>query len=149
MNDVEKIKHLSIDSSFGILTRPALELVLFEDMITANIYVIDFSGIHKLNKEIGYETVNQMIKQSIITLTNKFTKLIIGRVFSGDEIAIIDTNFNKYLMSDYADICICNNLGFKWVEFTDYWGNTIEENKRILDELSQKLQKNKFSKILW
>ena len=113
MNSNEKIKFLSIDAAFGILTRPALEIEMSEQNGIANIYIIDFNDVHKLNKQLGYNNVNVIIRNSILKLKERYFGIIIGRVFSGDEIVIIDPAEHPHLIENFADLCKDDNLGYE------------------------------------
>jgi GGDEF domain-containing protein len=148
MNDAEKILFLSRDDPFGILTRPALELTMSESKGVATLYVIDFNDIHKLNKEFGYEKVNALIRETIEILKSRFNGLIVGRIFSGDEIAIIDPFDYFNLIVNYAGICMNNGLGFKWVDSSITLGHAHAFHRSQLDTLSQKLQTSCYCKML-
>jgi GGDEF domain-containing protein len=88
----EIIERLSYDKSFGILTRPALEIEL-ERIKKFNCLFIDLNNIRKLNQIIGYCAVDKLI----FNMFDQFKKesseeCIIGRWFSGDEIVIVANN---------------------------------------------------------
>jgi hypothetical protein len=88
------------DEPFGILTRPALELLMASYKADAILYVVDFNGIHHLNNEMGYSEVNRIIRTMIQEFYIKYQGLMIGRVFSGDEIAIIDDGYDASFRRD-------------------------------------------------
>ena len=148
MNDAEKIVFLSRDEPFGILTRPALELAMSEGRGPATLYVIDFNDIHKLNKELGYEKVNELIRDTIEILKSRFSGLTVGRIFSGDEIAIVDPADHFHLIHNYAGICLGNKLGFKWVDSVIVLGEPPHIHRIQLNDLSNRLQTSCFSKML-
>ena len=148
MNNEEKIKYLSEDAAFGILTRPSLELTMSEANGNAILYIIDFDDIHKMNMNLGYDKVNKIIRESLVELNKTFSGLIVGRVFSGDEIAIVNCNDHWALVESYADICIKYDLGFRWVDEFISLGNTHTYYAGRLNVLSKKLQSSKFAKML-
>jgi hypothetical protein len=152
-NDFVFADYLFTDEPFGILTRPALELIMQKAGGTATLYIVDFKDIHKLNSQLGYLQVNNMIRRIIADFCYKFKDdscggLILGRVFSGDEIAIIDDVQHTNLMSVFSKYCKKYKLGFKWAEGTITLGLSLEEHKKQLDKLSQKLQSSLYSKVL-
>ena len=146
--------YLFTDEPFGVLTRPALELVMSNGNggigreKEATLYIIDFKDIHKLNSQRGYQSVNNMIKRTIADLTGIFDGLIIGRIFSGDEIAIIDDLHRVGIIPTYAGICMEHKLGFKWIETEILLGQTKKSHKKQLNDLSEKLQTSCYSKVL-
>jgi len=148
MNNEEKIKYLSEDAAFGILTRPALELEMSEATAPAVLYIIDFDNIHKMNMTLGYDKVNKIIRESLVELNKTFGGLIVGRVFSGDEIAIVNCNLHQAVVESYADICAEYNLGFRWVDEFISLGNTHTYHRGQLNHLSKKLQSSRYAKML-
>lgn len=84
----QKIKRLSEDKYFGILTRNGIEEKIRKEKRFFDCVFIDFNNMKRLNEYYGYETVNSKIKR--IFQTFRFRKNdIVGRWFSGDEILII------------------------------------------------------------
>ncbi len=75
---IEIIEKLSHDKAFDILTRTGLEVEMEGEY---NGIFIDFNNIHKLNHLIGYEMVNEKIKNILYSISEY--KVIIGRFFSG------------------------------------------------------------------
>lgn len=164
MDDAGKLKHFSdylfasylfVDEPFGILTRPALELVMAhcKRNSDATLYIIDFKDIHRLNAQIGYNEVNIIISRCIADFTYKFKDgsaggLIVGRVFSGDEIAIIDDTHHDNLMTEFADICKEFKLGFRWVDTKIKLGLSLKTHRKQVNDLSQKLQTSLYSRML-
>jgi hypothetical protein len=53
--------------------------------------ILDFRGVGLLNRLLGYEAVNSMFKNMFATFMWTAYPILIGRWFSGDEIAIITT----------------------------------------------------------
>lgn len=149
MNNEEKIKYLSEDAAFGILTRPALELTMSEANGDAILYIIDFDDIHKMNMNLGYDKVNTLIRASVADLNQNFARLIIGRVFSGDEIAIVGSDdYHVCLVSNYADVCKTYDLGFRWVDMKITLGDSHTLHSIQLNRLSKKLQTSRYAKML-
>lgn len=148
MNHSQKVEYLSKDASFGILTRPALELAMSEVKGPHVLYIIDFDDIHKLNMTLGYEEVNKNIRESLVELNKTFSGLIVGRVFSGDEIAIINSHDHIRVVENYADICVAYNLGFRWIDEFISLGRMPIRHAGHLNALSKKLQSSKFAKML-
>jgi len=148
VNDSQKVEYLSKDTAFGILTRPALELAMSEAKGAHILYIIDFDDIHKLNMQLGYNKVNETIRESIGDLIVIFGGLIIGRVFSGDEIAILDYYNHANLIESYAEICVKYELGFRWADSNINLGRPPSYHAGHLNALSKKLQSSKFAKML-
>ena len=91
MTDKEKIDYLSRDAAFGILTRPAVELALAAmSPCSASLYILDLADIHRKNVCYGYLVVNDKIRAALQRTQEYRPELILGRIFSGDEIAIFD-----------------------------------------------------------
>ncbi len=90
MTEQETIKRLSIDRAFGILTRNALELEIENRYIKSfDIIFVDFTNVHTMNEILGYEHVNDLFKRFFNELQLAFPAAVIGRWFSGDEIAVV------------------------------------------------------------
>lgn len=78
------INKLILDRYFGIYNRNGFEYILSKlDEQIICIILVDFNNVKGMNKELGYNKVNEIF-------TNVFNELksifIIGRAFSGDEI---------------------------------------------------------------
>ena len=146
----ENIDYLMVDEPFGILTRPALELYMSNWKRKSKIYIVDFNGIHKLNNQLGYDAVNNMIRGCIADFNHsvKAISLTWGRVFSGDEIAILDTYYYPNLMKDFSEVCQKQNLGFKWMEGEIQLGKRPAEYIKELNDLSQKLKNSQYARML-
>ena len=76
MNNEEKIKYLSEDAAFGILTRPSLELEMSEATAPAVLYIIDFDNIHKMNMTLGYDKVNSIMVNTYSFLDYSFYRCV-------------------------------------------------------------------------
>lgn len=151
MNADSKVQYLSIDPAFGILTRPALELKLssMPDERIARIFVLDLNDIHKLNNVIGYEAVNRTIRAVLSTIGGKFPSIIIGRVFSGDEIAMIDEG-QTYFDIEHGVVPYfeAESMSFKYVYHESNFGMTPAAYSAIFTELSERLRTRKFYQII-
>jgi GGDEF domain-containing protein len=110
----EKIQYLSTDKAFGILTRGGLEFALLENKGKfCSLYILDLENLHSLNRTCGYEKVNQKIQKIFKKLKNYDKNLIVGRIFSGDEICIVDLKRTEYLMCQLRRIMSDELLSFK------------------------------------
>lgn len=89
-NYESKIIDLSVDKSFGILTRGVLEETISHLKCPFNAIFIDFDSIHDLNNEMGYEKVNTQFRNMFSSFEDNVS--VIGRWFSGDEIVMITSN---------------------------------------------------------
>jgi GGDEF domain-containing protein len=151
MNDSSRIEYLSTDTAFGILTRPALELKLssMSDERIARIFVLDLNDIHRLNNSLGYGVVNEKITYILSELHRQFPSLIIGRVFSGDEIAIVE-NGNSYFDIEHSAIPVfeCQGISFKYVYMESKFGMHPGVYSHIFTQLSEKLRTRKFYQII-
>ncbi len=83
-----KIKRLSFDEAFGILTRPGLNERIRKIKKKFNFAFIDFHNVHGMNNKFGYENTNQQFRDIFKSFPFRKTD-IVGRCFSGDEIIII------------------------------------------------------------
>ena len=142
MNANEKIKHLSTDTAFGILTRPALEIYLSERKShkPAILYILDLNNIHRLNSLFGYTEVNRKVKLAIKGVRAYHPHLVFGRIFSGDEIAVIDSikrvkSLQKILAFSFSP----HGLSFKGTEIKIYFGKSITYYSKFLNEMSVQL----------
>jgi len=108
---LKKIERLSNDKAFGILTRNALEEKLNNKRVPFNCLFIDICNMGNLNGLLGYEKVNEIIRNMFIEfkVENNF---IIGRWFSGDEIVIVGKDISCILFK--LKVCSRNhNISFK------------------------------------
>lgn len=141
MNIENKIRKLSTDTIFNILTRPALELKIRNKRKPFSCIFIDIDDLKKLNNEFGYERVNNAIRY-IFTRFNKIKKeighgIVIGRWFSGDEILILCKQEDyKCILLNLAKICdskcgkyIDKPISFKYATFSNIKNLTDLKNK--------------------
>lgn len=112
-----KIKRLSIDPVFGILTRAGLNERLRKEKRSFDVLFIDFNGIHFLNQIHGYDHVNTLIKNVFKTFEFRKSDLV-ARWFSGDEIVIIifEGNINN-MLERFRMHCHEKGLEFKFIIF--------------------------------
>ena len=127
-----KIKQLSNDHVFNVLTRSALEMHIREFKNPFFVIFIDFIDIKKENEARGYEEVNKLI--SFIIDLIRLEKCIIGRWFSGDEILIIsqepfEERYTQYLL-DHA-----NKYDIKFKPFFLGKQENIKSLKKIINNL--------------
>lgn len=114
------IEDLCYDKAFGILTRNGLEYRIPIVNDRKIIILMDFCNVSELNREYGYEVVNN----KFFNLFNEFkNNHIIGRCFSGDEIIIITED--EYLINDFKDKSNELNLDFRY-SLTKY--TNLEKN---------------------
>lgn len=92
MSDHAKIKeYLEIDDCFGIYTRQGFIWNVCNGKtptMILSVVLLDFDNVHHMNKEFGYQKVNRMFRTTFQLWQQQYPQMIIGRVFSGDEIAI-------------------------------------------------------------
>jgi GGDEF domain-containing protein len=120
---------LCIDDSFGILTRPALEIAMRQYLQVFDCLFIDFNNMGKLNKIIGYGTVNKIIQK----IFNAFIddQRLVGRWFSGDEIIVVCDNVDK-AKNELTSICHSFGMTFKHRIFR---GVDMDTLKRRIDDI--------------
>jgi hypothetical protein len=107
---IDIIEKLSYDKAFGILTRTGLEIKMEGDY---NCLFIDFDNIHYLNHCIGYNAVNNIIKTILNPCKSQF--VLIGRLFSGDEIVMLTKQDNILKIYNQLRIeAIKFNMGFHY-----------------------------------
>ena len=118
MSNEEKIEYLSSDIAFGILTRPAFELAILESGQSWHLIVIDINNMHSLNRKHGYNAVNEKIKSILKNIARKHPTGVIGRLFSGDELAFaVKHGEEAYpLISDLKIEFGSEKIGFKYIE---------------------------------
>lgn len=141
----ETIDYLSFDSAFGIYTRQGLEIRLSTCPVDSVLYIIDLNHIHTLNKQMGYAGANELIRGLFSKLKEKYPcdEIDIGRVFSGDEIAInIMKATPSDVMFDFMQICKTKNIGFKYIKFNLPKFTPLYRISSLLDTLSSELQTN-------
>lgn len=149
---IERIQYLSLDPVFGILTRPALNLLLKETYSEPlSIHIIDINGLHKLNKELGYAIVNNQIRDALHYIKSMYPYWMhIGRVYSGDEIAFItrkenDIHFNQ--LSLMIEAFERYNIGFKFIYQALPTIIVADARVKFLDTMSDKLNTGKYLQI--
>lgn len=84
--------YLEIDDCFGIYTRQGLIWNVCNGKIpnvVLNVVLLDFDNVHSMNNDFGYQKVNQMFRTTFQLWQQQYPHMVIGRVFSGDEIAIV------------------------------------------------------------
>lgn len=82
--ELAELKH---DKSFGILTRPALEIEHRKQSDAVTVIFLDLDHIHNLNEQIGHEAVNRKIKKALHLRHDDI--VLTGRWYSGDEIVLL------------------------------------------------------------
>lgn len=110
-----KVKRLSLDKAFGILTRNGLEEKLRKVKREFSFLFVDFEHVHFMNQFFGYEAVNSIFRYIFDNFSVR-KKDIIGRWFSGDEILII--TFDGYingLLKRLEKRCKKYNVKFKYI----------------------------------
>jgi GGDEF domain-containing protein len=134
MNDSEKVAYLSNDPAFGILTRPALELALSEQVRfrIMNIYVLDLARIHKLNALYGYEAVNEKVRRILRRIKRLYPSIIMGRVFSGDELALVYPAEEIDFMINVVPIFKAGGIGFKYRVAEEYLGKSPQYYRKVI-----------------
>jgi GGDEF domain-containing protein len=131
MDKIEELERiitkLSTDPSFGILTRNALDLAIEKAGKPFNVIFIDFNNVHSMNKIIGYGKVNSSIRFIFNTYREIYKNDIIGRWFSGDEIAIVFwEGFASQKIKMLEEISNSNQMSFKSMYFMDQYKNLDE-----------------------
>jgi len=146
----KRVKYLSRDSAFGILTRPALELTLSEHPRSkiVRIYVLDLNDIHKLNTSLGYDKVNEKITSILKSISNSYKGLILGRVFSGDEIAIINAAGRHLPISRITPFFQKQGITFKCVYAESYFGRSAKFYHKMFNKLSNQLRDRNFYQVI-
>lgn len=133
MTKDDKIFYLSQDRMFGILTRPALELALSEQKGIGTIFFLDISRLHQLNKVHGYIQVNERLKRIFIQIKDKYSDLIIGRIFSGDEIAIVDLTRYRSLINYINSVFQSEKIEFRYFKSKIELGQSPVYYQIVLD----------------
>jgi hypothetical protein len=148
MNDEETINFLSKDQSFGILTRQALILKLFTIKDHTSLYLIDLNNIHKLNMTLGYYIVNEKVRRALDRLKDRYPNLIVGRVFSGDEILIADINNYEDLLNNLINLFSDEKIGFKFIISSTKGFLYLDSVSNLIDTLSNKLINSSYFRAL-
>jgi len=140
--------YLAKDEPFGVLTRPALEVVMSSLPGSNRIYIVDFQDVHKMNSLLGYIVVNNIIRKCIADFSYKYKGIVVGRVFSGDEIAVLDDSNYAGLMEGFVKICKPHKLGFRWIEANIVLGKSRKYHRDQLNRLSETLRSSRYAKML-
>lgn len=113
MNDI-LLKKLITDEYFGIYTRNGLEYLFENTKDDYHVYLLDFDNIKEMNDRLGYKQVNDIFKKTFSEMEDKF---IIGRVFSGDEIAFFTNSEDAetWVIPFLRKICFDNGLLFEYI----------------------------------
>ena len=136
MDDKELIQKLIIDPYFNIYTRNGLEYMLSQhnhnDM---DIYLVDFNNVKGMNKNMGYQKVNDLFKEVFGILKKDF---IIGRAFSGDEIFFCTDNFTVGL-EEIISTCKEHNLELESIKYTfhPYYDKISDVLEKMIDSLHE------------
>lgn len=87
----DRIRRLSHDPAFGVLTRPALADHA-RSLPTATYLVIflDLDHVHHLNGLLGYDEVNRRVRATFAPAFRNTD--LVGRWFSGDELVLVLAN---------------------------------------------------------
>ena len=143
MTDKELINYLSQDHAFGILTRPALEIYLAQNPMKY-LFCVDFDNIHEMNEKYGYLAVNRIFYNIFDTIKLNYGKrMVIGRVFSGDEIAInCGEDLSAFIIQTLARICKQKKVGFKYVKSEIKELTNPRDSSKLLDGLTTQLREN-------
>lgn len=87
-NARQMLAHVSIDPSYNVTTRPAVDLELPRIHGDAShVVFFDIDHMHELNEKHGYDKVNGMIKRAVHVRCDDV--LLRARWFSGDELIVI------------------------------------------------------------
>lgn len=123
VNDKELIQALIVDKFYGIYTRNYLDVIVSNAYKNVNYHtiIIDFDGVGKMNMAFGYDITNNIFKKLFSDFKNKpdMREVIIGRWFSGDEIALITTQNPNYVLGIFSECCYSSKLTFKVLLMTD------------------------------
>lgn len=115
----KKIEELETDPIFNILTRRGFENHIYELRQPFDVALLDFVGISEMNSQLGYERVNRLFRKLFDGFRFR-EKDLIGRWFSGDEIAIAtehrDIERLIFRFREYAESC---NLKFRYVIYNE------------------------------
>lgn len=132
----EKVSRLSIDPSYGILTRQALELeVSGRSGEVKFVAFLDVDYLHSFNEKFGHEEANNRIRRALhFRSTDKVVSG--GKWYSGDEVAIL-------LSGDPEGFCHRQEQAFAaegmsitiaWVEFTGDLIADVNAAKKVVFE---------------
>lgn len=127
----EENKELSIDASYGILTRKAFERRAAKLVSEIGFVVfLDIDYLHRMNEEIGHEESNRRIRAS---LKFRSTDIILkpGKWYSGDEVAILlkgsPEDFVERLKGSFSENGLSASIA--WVPFSGDLLGDVESAK--------------------
>lgn len=116
---------LSIDKSYGILTRSALEIEagLVKGRVKFLAF-LDIDYLHDFNERFGHEEANRRIRRALHLRRNDL--VLSGKYYSGDEVAILlegrPAEFCERLKEDF----IREGLSIT-IAFVEYSGNLVKD----------------------
>lgn len=124
---------LSIDPSYGILTRQALEIDLApREKEIRFVAFLDIDYLHDLNEKIGHEEANKKIRRALHLRASDV--ILSGKWYSGDEIVIL-------LSGDPMAFCerlqaAFNDEGMSiTIFFAPYTGKLLEDVEKAKSEV--------------
>jgi GGDEF domain-containing protein len=129
-----QIEMLSIDQTYGVITRAALPVKLNEvESQIKFVCFFDLDGIHNLNEELGYQEVDNRIKQALQVRSTDL--LIKNRWYSGDEITCFlsgndPEGFCNRLMESLKQFGLSATIAY-----TDYTGDYVSDIKKCSDKV--------------
>ncbi len=144
MNNEMTLHYLSHDRAFGMMTRNAFEIFLSQLSRDFCLYVMDLNDIHKLNAKHGYLTVNEKVRRAVAGAQIYVDGLQFGRVFSGDEISIVDWIGHQDLMEIIREFFQEEQIGFKYLYKPMNHGETLDHYSYELDQLSNLLRDSNY-----
>ena len=113
----QRIERLYIDKAFGILTRNALEIEVEEQLTPPfDVAIIDFKNVKLLNSTIGYDRLNTLFKSMFETFSYS-EPVLIGRWFSGDEIALVCKTDIAQVITEFTKHAEKHALSFRGIMF--------------------------------
>lgn len=123
----QRIERLYVDKAFGILTRNALEIEVEEQLIPPfDVAIVDFKDVKLLNSAIGYDRVNALFKSMFETFSYP-EPVLIGRWFSGDEIALVCKTDLDRVITEFVKHAKKYALSFRGIMF--YKQSSLNELK--------------------
>ena len=127
-----KVKRLSFDKAFGILSRQGLDERLRKIKKNFSFIFIDFCDVGRLNEKLGYTLVNRLFNNIFRGFTFRKTD-IVGRWFSGDEILIITFEGDvEMLLYRFMEFC-----KYRLIRFNNFFHKDVskEEMYSILNKI--------------
>lgn len=133
---------LSIDQSFGILTRNAFQVLIFPKIrnLISTIIFGDIDNLHSLNRVHGYKEMDRKLKVALATRRSD----IVLRWFSGDEIVwvLIDGDASVVIQRITAQLArqgLSAVFAFSKVDKFANW----EAFERVVERLSKEVMAKK------